>query len=256
MKVTRYGRASPRKQWNRVRAGVTDAIRQIETAEGGPDTLVRDPFFGNHAMLIWFFGPERLRKWEALKVVEAINDFFTVYKDIPREFDARIILRRLPGPVSMELSLKAELPDRWREDLPWYFNFEPWRFDMKFYEYGRSITDRYTTSVVRVALARFITQFINEGPREGLVSKEVYDHAFVKLYIRPPTPGETKVTRAEMIEVVESIREFFFAPYNWDPREFKARLESWNYRPDDEVLGTIALVLDDRHWVTPRIHAV
>lgn len=247
MEVVGYGRDAPRNQWDMVRAGLIDAIRRIEHVEGGPDTPVRHGFRGNPSVEITFYGPERLRKWEVLKVVKTINELFFVHNGTPREFHARIILRRLPDPVFMHLSLKLGLPERWREDLPWYFNLEPWRCDLKFYEYGRSINDRFTTSVVRVALARFITQFINEGPREGLVNKEVYDHAFVKLYIRPPTPGApTKITRAEMIEVVESIREFFFTPYRWGPREFKARLESWSYRPDEEVLGTIALLLDDR----------
>lgn len=253
MDVIRYGQYFPRNHWDKVRAGLFGAIRDIENMEGGPDTLLHHPSFLNSFIFLVFYGPGSapIGKWEALKVVQTIKGIFFVYRYNPREITVVIKMRRLPNPVQMTLHWMSELPKHWEDHLPWTIDIGSRglprirKRQLTFYEYGKYTDDPSLANVVREALGWFITDFTNEGRPSELINEEAYYHAFVKLYIQSTIPGEPKITRAEMIDVVDSIRTLCSTISNNNPREFRAHLEHSPYFPPISRIGTITLEFMD-----------
>lgn len=114
----------------------------------------------------------------------------------------------------------------WPEDRPNAVVNVRWdmALDVLTEEYGRDV-DPPLANEVRKALDWFIYELEDEGPDWALINKESYYHAFVKLKVEPPGEGprfSRRMTRRNLMMVVNGIKETFFEPRNWAPREFTA----------------------------------
>lgn len=134
-------------------------------------------------------------------------------------------------------------PDAWPKHLPFNlkipFGTQAWYIILE--GYGRGV-DLTLGNEVREALGWFIHGLTTEGPQTGIISKQSYYHAFVKLQIGGRRPGDSKagVTRGEMVELVKGVRAIFFTPHNWGPREFVGQF----FGPGTPLVGMTLSFID------------
>ncbi|KAL8755139.1 MAG: hypothetical protein Q9184_004889 [Pyrenodesmia sp. 2 TL-2023] len=252
MVVVRYGRdlLNPYRL-DRVRRAFDHMEARIEYQQSHSNPPLALAGYWNPYVYLLFQGhtspgnpPTSISCKDALRIIRATREHFFGYNDNPRELGAHIIVN---GQYRVRMTIDWESNTAsWPEDRP---NAvvdirRDMALDVLTEEYGRDV-DPPLANEVREALGWFIRELEQEGPQWQLINKESYYHAFVKLNVQPPGEGPTssrRMTRGNLVMVVTGIKEIFFEPRNWAPREFTADVmrEGWMHR-----LGRVTLSFMD-----------
>jgi len=234
MDVIWYGQYACRAQWEAILKGLEATILQINGEQGDPDENVDQLSYAHLFTQITFFDEEKpgfpsmqdahISRRDAIKASKTIKDLFFVYKDGPRKFLARLNIRG-QSQVYLNIGWKWESPDAWPKRLPAELTIPIWdqHWDLLIQRYGRG-ADPPLTNDFREALGWSIHNLTTEGPQTGGVSKQSYNHAFVKLHLDELRPEG--LTRADMIQSLKGIKKLIFAPYIFGSQE-NSNIRSW-----------------------------
>ena len=111
------------------------------------------------------------------EAIEAIDGYFFVFKDNPREVYTEIRLSEQPGAPTFKIAVRwnPDLDD-WPLNLPWQISNQDVHVEV--FLYGRdlelSLKDKVTDSISNIFF-----QIGDEGPSGGFLDKESYSHGLV-----------------------------------------------------------------------------
>ena len=237
MEVFWYGQDAPLSRWTEIAKNLDETLRDIDNKPGDPERIFGPLAFEyDHHFLMYFFGS--IRKWEASRVVQAIRDLYFVSQDHPRELEFLLQTQNPPRRFYCRLVWSPVDPSRrshWPASLPWNLRvpFEyppstPYQLFLQFYHYAKTpITPSDRT--LRDSLDGLIVELNQEGPRDGIVSKGSYAHTILEVRVQKSLEsGRVEITRAEMLSIVETMRELYLTPYHWDLTEVGFRVVHWD----------------------------
>ncbi|KAL6716924.1 hypothetical protein ACLMJK_004836 [Lecanora helva] len=164
--------------------------------------------------------------WEITgKAVKAIEGYYYIYKDGPRELFTEI---RQPSrsPVSFNLTF-ADVPSAWPDTLPWaeqIASMPP--FWMEVYLYGKELIPSRLPEVQR-ALDQLGEQVMKEGENEGSyrnpASQMSYSDSFVAFHFKD-FESKNALSRVNIFHLIVAVASQYNLP-NHNPKELGIRVE-------------------------------
>lgn len=172
-----------------------------------------------------------------------IKDLFYVYGEPPRELKAELMLFRKPR--TRMAVFWSDSPRAWPDENNSFCVDRNTQMVIPRQGYGRDIdpNDPRLASEVREAIKWFIKDIQDGGARSELMDENTFYYAFVRLYIRPPSDprSDSRLTKADIISVLNCISMLFFEPRNYGPREFTAEIRRVDTPGSTRSLGWITL---------------
>ncbi|KAI4169132.1 MAG: hypothetical protein LQ346_008995 [Caloplaca aetnensis] len=232
MEVVWYGRDLPRERWDKVGQVFNYIVYRLGYQHSYFHPRLALARYWNPYFFLQFQGHSTtpgdlaisITSNDAQRIIRATKEHFFGYGDSPREWKALI---KVDGQYRVRMTVNWEfISAAWPEGLENAVVdvHGDMALDVLTEEYGRGV-DPPLMNEVREALDWFIRELEGEGPQWGLINKESYYHAFLKLNVTPPDEGPRfgkRMMRGHLVDVVTGIKGLFFEPRNWAPREFTA----------------------------------
>ena len=237
LEVRSYGHSAPQSWWTIIEENIDRMIDHL-TRPLRPDGNIDFRSFQTQFVLFLFndladtpLQPRdaQLSRADASLALRTIKELYLDPEALPLELTANI-KKRGQRPVSMQIRWLRDAQSRWpeRADLP-FFVRGPRTSLIIFTEmiWTGLVFDRIYDPLVEDALDSFIAQLRDEGDLNAVPRKGEYDHRFLRLYVDAPNPRvQVLVQVSVIIAALENIRELFFAPHDWAPKEITAGLVS------------------------------